>query len=61
MGTSKKRGGSKAHRNRVQTRNDRIKTEQNIMQKLLNESMKKQIEELKKKQITESGSTTNTD
>ena len=61
MGTSKKRGGAKAHRDRVQTRNDRVKMEQNVMQKLLNESMKKQIEELKKKQLTESGSTTNTD
>lgn len=60
MGTSKKRGGAKAHRKRLQTRNSQIKVQENAMQKLLNESMKRQIEELKKKQEqSESGETSN--
>lgn len=59
MGTSKKRGGAKAHRKRVQLRNEKIKAEQNAVQKLLNESMKRQIEELIKKQQAESGTTAN--
>lgn len=59
MGTSKKRGGAKAHRKRVEKRNVQIKAEQNAMQKLLNESMKRQIEELMKKQQAESGATIN--
>lgn len=57
MGTSKKRGGAKAHRKRVQTRNTKLKAEQSAMQKLFTESMKKQIEEMKKKQEAESGKT----
>lgn len=59
MATSKKRGGAKAHRKRVQSRNQQIKSEQNAMQKLFNESMRMQIEELKKKEEAESGSTVN--
>ena len=59
MGTSKKRGGAKAHRKRVQKRNLEVKAQQNMMQKLFQESMKRQIEELKKKSETESGATKN--
>lgn len=59
MGTSKKRGGSKAHRKRVQSRNMEVKAQQSAMQKLFNESMRQQIEELKKKQQSTSGDTTN--
>lgn len=59
MGTPKKRGGAKAHRKRVQKRNIEVKTQQNAMQKLLQESMKRQIEELKKKYEQESGTTQN--
>ena len=59
MAKSKVRGGAKAHRKKVQNRNNAIKAEQGAMQKLLNESMKAQIEELKKKYEAESGATTN--
>jgi hypothetical protein len=59
MGTSKKRGGAKAHNKRVQARNQKIQMQKNTMQKLFEESMKAQIEELKKRQEVESGSTTN--
>lgn len=59
MGTSKKRGGAKEHRKRVSSRNQKISAERSAMQKLLNESMKKQIEELKKKYEAESGATQN--
>ncbi len=38
MGTSKKRGGAKAHRKRVAARNQMVKAEQSAMQKLMNES-----------------------
>lgn len=57
MGTSKKRGGAKAHRKRVQKRNAEVKAQQNMMQKLFQESMKRQIEELKKKSESETDST----
>lgn len=59
MGTSKKRGGAKAHRKRVAKRNTEIKAQQNAIQKLFQESMKRQIEELKKKHEAESGATQN--
>ena len=59
MAKSKVRGGAKAHRKKVATRNQHIKAEQSALQKLMNESMKKQIEELKKKYEAESGATTN--
>lgn len=59
MGTSKKRGGAKAHRKRIETRNVKIKSEQTAMQKFFNESLKRQVEELKKKQEAESGFTNN--
>jgi hypothetical protein len=60
MAKSKKRGGEKAHRKRLQTRNNNLKAEQSAMQKLFNESMKAQIEALKQKDALEaSGLTAN--
>jgi hypothetical protein len=59
MGTSKKRGGAKAHRKRVAARNQEISAQRSAMQKLMNESMKKQIEEMRKKYDAESGNTEN--
>jgi hypothetical protein len=50
MGKSKVRGGAKAHRKRVENRNQNIKTQQSAIQKLFNETMKLQMEEFKKKQ-----------
>ena len=58
MSTSKKRGGAKAHRKRVQNRNVKAKAEQSAMQKLFNESIRLQIEEMKK-QAEASGATEN--
>jgi ATP-dependent protease ClpP protease subunit len=55
MAKSKVRGGAKAHRQKVQSRNQKIGAAQSAMQKLFNESMKKQLEEIKK--MTESGAT----
>lgn len=49
MGTSKKRGGAKAHRKRVQSRNQQINAQKSAMQKLFEEQIKMQIEEMKKK------------
>lgn len=60
MGNSKLRGGKKAHKKRVATRNQRIKTEQTAMQKMFNESIKQQLEELKKQRELESSGTTET-
>ncbi len=55
MAKSKVRGGAKAHRQKVQSRNQKIDAAKSAMQKLFNESMKKQLEESKK--MTESGAT----
>jgi hypothetical protein len=61
MAKSKVRGGAKAHRKKVEARNQRISGERNMMQKLFEESMRKQIEELKKKEEeAQSGNTENT-
>jgi hypothetical protein len=49
MGKSKVRGGAKAHRKRVASRNQTIKTQQSAIQKLFNETMKLQMEEFEKK------------
>lgn len=57
MPQSKKRGGAKAHRKKVQSRNGVIKQQRDSMQKLFEESMKLQIEELKKKHAESSGTT----
>jgi len=60
MAKSKKRGGEKAHRKRLEKRNIALKAEQSAMQKLFNESMKAQIEALKQKDALEaSGLTAN--
>lgn len=58
MPTSKKRGGTKAHANKVQHRNNTIKGQSNAFQKMMNQ----QMEELKKKYAEEqlqSGNTKN--
>jgi hypothetical protein len=60
MGNSKLRGGKKAHKKRVATRNQRIKTEQTAMQKMFNESIKQQLEELKKQRDLETSGMTET-
>lgn len=57
MPKSKKRGGEKAHRKRVQKRNEKLKAVQNAYQKLFDETMRKQLEELQKKYQAESGNT----
>jgi preprotein translocase subunit SecA len=38
----------KEHRKKVEVRNQKINAQKNAMQKILDESMKKQLEELKK-------------
>ena len=60
MGKSKVRGGAKAHRKRVENRNQNIKTQQSAIQKLFNETMKLQMEEFKKKQESEQNGTSET-
>jgi len=50
MGRTKKRGGAKAHRKRVQARNARLKGEMNQMQKLWQEQMMAQLEQLRGEQ-----------
>jgi len=60
MAKSKVRGGAKTHRKKVEARNQRIAGEKNMMQKLFEESMRKQIEELKRKEEeAQSGNTEN--
>jgi hypothetical protein len=60
MAKSKVRGGAAAHRKKVVARNQKIDGQRNAMQKLFEESMKKQIEELKKKDAeAKSGETEN--
>jgi putative hemolysin len=60
MGKSKVRGGAKAHRKRVENRNQNIKTQQSAIQKLFSETMKLQMEEFKKKQESEQDGTSET-
>lgn len=60
MAKSKVRGGAKAHRKKVVARNQKIDGQRNAMQKLFEESMRKQIEEMKKKDAeAKSGDTEN--
>lgn len=59
MAKSKKRGGEKLHRKRVQNRNKVVKARENAIQKLFNESMKTQIEEMRKNYEAQSGNTEN--
>jgi hypothetical protein len=51
---------AKEHRKKVEARNARVKAEQNTMQKLFNESMKRQLEELRKQRETEMSGATQT-
>ena len=44
---------AKQHRKKVAARNQKIKGQQNVMQKLFNESMRQQLEELKKQREVE--------
>lgn len=60
MAKSRKNGGEKAHRKKIQKRNKQIKSQRNAMQKLFDEAMRNQIESLKQQQELESGSTINT-
>jgi hypothetical protein len=61
MAKSKVRGGAAAHRKKVVARNQKIDGQRNAMQKLFEESMRKQIEEMKKKDAeAKSGETENT-
>lgn len=50
----------KEHRKKIAARNQRIKGQQNAMQKLFNESMRQQLEELKKQREAEMSGTTET-
>lgn len=58
MPQSKKRNGAKAHRKKVQLRNDTAKKQQMVMQKLFEDSIRQQAEELRKKVQNESSGTT---
>lgn len=60
MGKSKLRGGAKAHRKKVASRNQNIKAQESAIQKLFNETMKLQMEEFKKKQEAEQNGTSET-
>lgn len=57
MPQSKKRGGAKAHRKKVELRNNEVKRQQSAVQRLFEESIKQQVEELKKKHAESSGKT----
>lgn len=59
MPQSKKRGGAKNHRKKVQNRNNKILKQKDLMQKLFEDAIKQQVEELKKKNEELSGSTIN--
>jgi hypothetical protein len=50
----------KEHRKKVAARNQKLKGQQNAMQKLFNESMKQQLEELKKQREVEMSGETQT-
>lgn len=47
MPKSRKRGGEKAHRKRVQARNQNIQNQRTHMQKMWEEEMMKKLEEMK--------------
>ena len=49
MAKSKVRGGKKAHKAKVDARNQKLKSAQSAIQKLFNETMKLQMEEFQKK------------
>jgi len=50
----------KEHRKKVEARNQKLKAQQNTMQKLFNESMRQQLEELKKQREAEMSGDTQT-
>ena len=51
---------AKEHRKKVAARNQKLKGQQNAMQKLFNESMRQQLEELKKQREVEMSGDTQT-
>lgn len=51
---------TKEHRKKVAARNQRLKSQQNAMQKLFNESMRQQIEALKQQREAEMSGNTET-
>jgi len=53
MPKSKLRGGAKAHRKRVQARNQKLRGMQNQMQRLWQEEMEKQMEAFRAQQESE--------
>jgi hypothetical protein len=55
MGTSKKRGGAKAHKQRVTARNQAINTAKTKFQKQYAEMVKTKMEELKVQYETQQG------
>ena len=55
MGTSKKRGGAKAHKQRVTTRNQAIDSAKAKFQKQYTEMVKTKMEELKVQYETQQG------
>ena len=55
MGTSKKRGGAKAHKQRVATRNQAINSAKTKFQKEYAEMVKTKMEELKVQYETQQG------
>lgn len=61
MGKSKVRGGAKAHRKKVASRNQSLKSQQSAIQKLFSEAMKVQMEEFQKKQELEKKGTSETE
>ena len=50
----------KEHRKKVAARNQKLKAQQNTIQKLFNESMRQQLEELKKQREVEMSGDTQT-
>lgn len=48
MPKSRKRGGEKAHRKRVQARNNKIQNQRNQMQKMWEQEMMNRLEEMNK-------------
>ena len=53
MPKSRLRGGAKAHRKRVQRRNNNLQNQQNRIQKLFQEEMMKRMEEMNSSGSTE--------
>jgi hypothetical protein len=51
----------KEHRKKVMARNQKLKGMENAIQKLFNESMKKQLEELKKQKESQMSANTQTE